>query len=114
MYKKRTNRVRTIPPSRSAQITVFMILGLVMLFVFIFVLSLSADIKKGQLQEIQEKTLTKTFKKEALRIFVEDCLTDELEKGLIFIGRQGRLWGDQPGGTRNFEEGISGVSVGND
>ncbi|MDO8510850.1 MAG: hypothetical protein Q7S55_01665 [Nanoarchaeota archaeon] len=114
MYKKRTNRVRTIPPSRSAQITVFMILGLLILFVFIFVFSLSAGVKKGQLQEIQEKTLTKTFKKEALRIFVEDCLTDELEKGLILIGKQGRLWSDQPGGTRHFEEGISGVNVGND
>ena len=114
MYKKRTDRVRTIPPSRSAQITIFMILGLLILFVFIFVFSLSAGVKKGQLQEIQEKTLTKTFKKEALRIFVEDCLTDELEKGLILIGKQGRLWSDQPGGTRNFEEGISGVNVGND
>ncbi len=107
-------RVRTMPASRSAQITVFMILGLLVLFVFIFVFSLSAGIKTGQLQEIQEKTLTKTFKKEALRIFVEDCLTDELEKGLVLIGKQARLWSDQPGGTRNFEEGISGISVGND
>ena len=114
MYKKSKGRVRTIPPSRSAQITVFMILGLLILFIFIFVFSLSAGLKKEQLQEIQEKTLTKTFKKEALRIFVEDCLTDELEKGLILIGKQGRLWSGQPGGTRNFEEGISGAAVGND
>lgn len=99
---------------KSGQITVFMIIGLLILFVFIFVFSLSAGIKKGQLQEIQEKTLTKTFKKEALRIFVEDCLTDELEKGLILIGKQGRLWSDQPGGTRNFEAGLSGIAVGND
>ncbi len=114
MYKKRINRVRTIPPSRSGQITVFLILGLLILFVFIFVFSLSAGIKKGQLQEIQEKTLTKSFKKEALRIFVEDCLNDELEKGLVLIGKQGRLWSDQPGGTRTFEESISGITVGND
>ena len=116
MYKKRANRViaRNIPRPTSGQITVFMILGLLVLFVFIFVLSLSSDIKKGQLQEVQEKALTKTFKKEALRIFVEDCLTDELEKGLILIGKQGRLWNNQPGGTRSFEEGISGVTVGND
>src|SRR3989344_1779778 len=114
MYKKRMNRVRTILTSRSGQITVFMILGLLILFVFIFVFSLSAGLKKGQLQEIQEKTLTKNFKKEALRIFVEDCLNDELEKGLVIIGKQGRLWSDQPGGTRTFEEGISGVYFGND
>ena len=116
MYKKRTNRVisRAILRTRSGQITVFMILGLLVLFIFIFVFSLSAGVKKGQLQDIQEKTLTKTFKKEALRIFVEDCLTDELEKGLVLIGKQGRLWSDQPGGTRNFEEAISGVTVGNE
>lgn len=111
MYKKRG---RVIPRATSGQITVFMILGLLILFVFIFVFSLSAGIKKQQLQEVQEKTLSKSFEKEALRIFVEDCLTDELEKGLVLIGKQGRLWSDQPGGTRYFEEGISGVMVNND
>ena len=115
MYKKRSRVIsRAIPRTKSGQITVFMILGLLILFIFIFVFSLSAGIKKEQLQDIQEKTLTKAFKKEALRIFVEDCLTDELEKGLILIGKQGRLWSDQPGGTRNFEEGISGITFGND
>ncbi|MDP3698164.1 MAG: hypothetical protein Q8R47_01115 [Nanoarchaeota archaeon] len=113
MYKKSTGRVRGISSSRG-QITVFMILGLLILFVFIFVFSLSAGIKKSQLQDIQEKTLTKSFKKEALRIFVEDCLIDELETGLVIIGKQGRLWSDQPGGTRNFEEGLSGINAGND
>ena len=88
MYKKRTDRVSSIPRSRSAQITVFMILGLLILFVFVFIFSLSAGVKKAQLQEVQEKTLTKSFKKEALRIFVEDCLTDELEKGLVLIRKQ--------------------------
>ena len=63
-------------------------------------------------EETQEKTLTKAFKKEALRIFVEDCLTDELEKGLVTIGKQGRLWNDQPGGTRRFEEGVTGTALG--
>jgi len=115
MYRK-SDRViaRSIPRSRSAQVTIFMILGLLILFVFIFVFSLSASIKKGQLQEVQEKTLTKSFKKEALRIFVEDCLTDELEKGLVLIGTQGRLWSDQSGGTKPFEVGISGVTVGSE
>ena len=114
MYKKRTARVSIIPPSRSGQITVFIILGLLIFFAFIFVFSLTAGLQKSQLQDIQEKTLTKSFKKEALRIFVEDCLTDELEKGLITIGKQGRLWSDQSGGTRSFEEGISGITVGNE
>ncbi len=113
MYKKGLGRGTFSNLSNNrGQITIFMILGLLILISFIFVYSLTSGIKKGQLQETQEKTFTKSFKKEALRIFVEDCLTDELEKGLIFIGRQGRLWNDQPGGTRQFEEGVSGTALG--
>ncbi|MBU0456611.1 MAG: hypothetical protein ABH824_03995 [Nanoarchaeota archaeon] len=104
MYKKRMDRTR----SKKAQITVFIIVGLIILFSFIFVLNLSSNIQKGQLEEAKEGVLSKVFKKEALRIFVEDCLTDELERGLILIGKQGRLWSDQPGGTKNFVEGLSG------
>lgn len=109
MYKKSVSRVIA---GKKAQITIFIILGLLVLFAFIFVFSLSSGIKKGQLQEAQEKVLTGAFKKEALRIFVEYCLRDELEEGLNLIGRQGRLWDDQPGGTRHFEEGVTGRSVG--
>ncbi|HLD79827.1 MAG TPA: hypothetical protein VJA18_04675 [Candidatus Nanoarchaeia archaeon] len=110
MYKKSISRCTS--SGKKGQITIFMILGLLILIAFIFVYSLTAGIKKGQLQEAQEKTLTKVFKKEALRIFVEDCLTDELEKGLILLGQQGRLWDDQVGGTRHFEEGVTGLTVG--
>ena len=113
MYKKGFGRGTFSDPSnKRGQITIFIILGLLILISFIFVYSLTSGIKKGQLQETQEKTLTKSFKKEALRIFVEDCLTDELEKGLIIIGKQGRLWNDQPGGTRQFEEGVTGTALG--
>src|SRR3989338_5859199 len=107
MYKKSISRCTS--SGKKGQITIFMILGLLILIAFIFVYSLTAGIEKGQLQEAQEKTLTKVFKKEALRIFVEDCLTDELEKGLILLGQQGGLWDDQVGGTRPFEEGFPGL-----
>ena len=113
MYKKGLGRgTFSNLSNKRGQITIFMILGLLILVAFIFVYSLTSGIKKGQLQETQEKTLTKAFKKEALRIFVEDCLTDELEKGLVTIGKQGRLWNDQPGGTRQFEEGVTGTALG--
>ncbi len=112
MYKK--SKSRCTSSGKRGQITIFMIIGLLILFAFIFVFSLSSGIKKGQLAEAQEKVLTGAFKKEALRIFVEDCLIDELETGLTLIGRQGRLWSDQPGGTRNFEPGITGTLVKND
>lgn len=112
MYQKSSGGGISI--NKRAQITIFMIIGLLILFAFIFVFSLSSGIKKGQLAEAQEKVLTGAFKKEALRIFVEQCLNDELEKGLILVGKQGRLWSDQPGGTRNFEPGVTGTWAEND
>lgn len=108
MYKKRGDVVRY--RNKRAQITIFIIIGLMIVFVFLFILQLTTKIQKGHLEEIKEQVLSKSFKKEALRIFVEDCLTDELENGLILIGKQGRLWADQPGGTKVFEEGVTGVN----
>ena len=108
MYKKRGDVVRF--RDKRAQITIFIIIGLLILFAFFFTFQLTTKIQKGQLEEAKEQTIAKSFKKEALRIFVEDCLTDELEQGLLLIGKQGRLWSDQPGGTKVFEEGITGMN----
>ena len=93
---------------RKGQITIFMIVGLIILFIFLFLLQLGSSLKKQQLQTEKEQLTSKLFQKEAMRIYVEDCLSDELEKGLILIGRQGRIWYDQPGGTKGFEEEITG------
>ncbi len=97
------------PIDKRAQITLFIIIGIVIFLAFLFLLQLSAGAKKAQLSLEQEKVFTKAFKKESLRIFVQDCLQDELERGLILLGRQGRIWSDQPGGVKPFEEGITGV-----
>ncbi|HLD72482.1 MAG TPA: hypothetical protein VJA23_02770 [Candidatus Nanoarchaeia archaeon] len=96
--------------SKHAQITIFMILGIIILFTFLFMIKLSSEVKIGELEAEKEKVLTKTFKKEALRIYVEDCLNDALEEGLIKIGQQGRIWSGQPGGTKVFTDKISGIN----
>ena len=95
---------------QQAQITIFVIVGLVVLFMFLFMIQLSTTVRTSALQDEQEKIVTKAFKKEAIRIYVQDCLRDELEQGLLLLGRQGRIWKDQPGGTKAFEEGITGVT----
>ena len=95
---------------RKAQITIFMIVGLLILFVFLFTIQLTKDVRKGELQVEKEKVFSKTFNKEGLRIFVEDCLQDELENGLFLLGEQGRLWKDDPGGEKQFSESITGVT----
>ena len=91
------------------QVTIFIIVGLLVLMIFLFLMQISSSLKKSQLEGEKEKVFGSTFKKEALRIYVEDCLQDELTKGLILLGKQGRIWSDQPGGRRVFVEGLSGV-----
>lgn len=91
------------------QVTIFIIVGLLVLMIFLFLMQISSNVKKSQLEGEKEKVFGSTFKKEALRIYVEDCLQDELTKGLILLGKQGRIWSDQPGGRKVFVEGLSGV-----
>jgi hypothetical protein len=110
MGKKEVDRTICKKVNRKAQITIFMIVGLLILFVFIFLITLSSNLKKSQLEQAQEEVYGKAFKKEAMRIYVEDCLSDELEKGLILLGKQGRIWDSQPGGTRTFVENITGLT----
>ncbi len=86
-----------------------MILGLLILFAFLFVIMLTSKTVKTDLQREHELILSKAFQKEALRIYMDDCLHDELEKGLILLGRQGRIWSDQPGGRKEFMEGRTGT-----
>mgnify|MGYP001611668797 FL=1 len=107
---EKTNFNRNKSTSRQAQITIFMIMGILILFAFLMVIFITGQFKEGQLKAAQEETISKLFQKEALRIFVEDCLADELEQGLLLIGKQGRLWDDQPGGRITFEEGVTGKS----
>lgn len=88
-------------PKRS-QITIFMILGLVILFVFVFLFQIVEKAKTKELENVKENVYGKNFKKESARIFIQDCLYDGIEEGLLLIGKQGRLWNDQPGGRQNF------------
>jgi hypothetical protein len=110
--KGHTKKLRFLgmPPNKSAQITVFIILGLLLLFIFMMTIKLATDAKLSGLEAEKEKVISKSFKKEALRIYVEDCLNDALEDGLVLIGKQGRLWQGQPGGTKPFVEEITGVT----
>ena len=92
-----------------------MIFGVLLLFTFVGLFLLVKDTATGTLSEEQEKLYTEILQKEGLRLFVENCLEDPLKEGLEIIGKQGRLWNDQPGGAIEFskERGIliEGVRV---
>ncbi len=92
---------------KRGQITIFMILGLVLLFSTLFILFLVSEVKKTNLQDEAEDILTQALKKESLRLYVSDCLEDGFEEGLRLISKQGgRLWADQVGGIQSFTQGV--------
>ena len=95
--------------SKTAQITVFIIIGVVVLFMFFFLMMLASSMQKTKLADTQERIVTSLISKEAFRLYVEDCLSDALEEGLILLGQQGRIWSDQPGGRISFDEQRTGI-----
>ncbi len=95
--------------SRKAQITVFIIVGMVVLFMFFFLIMLASSLQKTKLTNAQEQIVTSLFSKEAVRLYVEDCLSDALEEGLTLLGQQGRIWSDQPGGRVSFDNQRTGI-----
>ena len=108
MFEKEVTRGRGW--STRAQITLFIIVGLVILFSFLMVIQLTDSVAKGKLKQEQEKVMSGGFRKEALRLYVQDCLEKSLEEGLVLLGKQGTIWSDQPGGIKAFVEGTTGVT----
>ena len=94
---------------KRAQVTIFMILGIVILFIFVFLFMFQAKVVTTELERSKENVFLGVFQKEALRIFINDCLWDEVRNGLVTIGKQGTLWDNQPGGTVPFTDGETGV-----
>jgi len=98
--------------SRKGQVTLFIIVGLVIFFIFLGLLQLSASLQKQQLTKTKERIYSDIFTKEALRIYVDRCLQEGMERGLVLLGQQGRIWSGQPGGREPFVEAVTGVTVG--
>ncbi len=103
-----------ISKSRKAQITIFMILGLIILFIGLFVIQIGSKTQKTALAGEQEEVFNQIFKKETLKIYVDACFNEGLENGIELLGKHGRIWDDQ-WGTRNFQDGNTGIidSLGN-
>ena len=96
---------------KRGQITLFIILGVLTLVVFLVLMQVSSQIKKANLDKEKASVYQKVFEKEGFRLFIEDCIEDELQGGLELIGKQGRIWKGQPGGTMEFIDGINGKEI---
>lgn len=94
---------------KRGQVTVFIILGIIILVSVIMLITLRSKIEVNKLQEQKQNQLIQIFKKEALNLYLSDCLQDNLEYGLDLIGKQGRLWVEDPGGIKNFEQDVTGT-----
>ena len=108
MNKKRDGSIGSY--TKTGQITIFMILGMVILVVFLFLIAIVNSSQKSNLKAEQEKIFETIYPKAGINLFLEDCLEDPLTDAITTISKQGRLWeGLNPGGFIPFEDGKSGT-----
>ncbi len=89
--------------SKRGQITVFIILGIILLFTAIMVYQITVTLNKSKLDTEKQKILNKLLQPAAMNIYVDDCLRDNLKEGLKLLGQQGgKFWVGQPGGYAEF------------
>jgi hypothetical protein len=100
MYRKR------------GQVTVFIIVGIILLASVVFLMTIVSTAKTSALETELEDTTSNLFGRESMRVFIEDCLVDSLEEGLVKIGSQGRLWNGDPGGSVTYSEYENGIPYG--
>jgi hypothetical protein len=83
---------------RRGQVTIFVVLGLVLLLVMIFLFSLSQNLQKDQSTRLVEESLQSTFETPAIQTYVQSCLQRVSVEGLNLITTQGGyLTNDQLG-----------------
>jgi hypothetical protein len=100
--------------SKRAQVTLFIIVGIILLFVFLAVMFLASSVTKQGLLREEGNVYGSLVSKEAMRIAIKDCLDDDLEQGLHLLGRQGTFWVGDPGGRGEFEDQKNGIRYGGD
>jgi hypothetical protein len=89
---------------KKAQVTVFIILGIILIAVFAFLMFIVSSMQIAQLETANEEVLTKVFGKGGLQLLISECFSDELESAIMGIGTQGRFWSDQVNETLIFNE----------
>lgn len=110
MHKKRD--VFSILQAKKGQITIFIILGLVILTVFLFLIFIVNTSQRANLKAEQAEAFESIYSKEGLYLYLDTCLKDSLTDAVTLIQKQGRLWRDiNPGGFIPFEEGRTGVTI---
>jgi len=74
---------------KRGQITVFIILGIIILLSFAFLLYFSSSAGKQKSKASSLEEIRKTFDSESFQYYVSSCLTNNFEEGLMLIGERG-------------------------
>lgn len=74
--------------NNKSQITIFILIGLVILLSAIFLLYLKSNVGEKERAQI-DKNIKAPFELQPIKAFVDDCLKEVAENGLILIGKQG-------------------------
>ncbi|HLD33124.1 MAG TPA: hypothetical protein VJB66_00210 [Candidatus Nanoarchaeia archaeon] len=74
---------------RKAQITIFIIMGIVILFSFIFIFFVSDFLTTEQLEQQRQALTESPFETASIHQFTSFCVEDALVSGLELLGRQG-------------------------
>lgn len=86
--------------NKKAQVTVYLILGLVLVMSFLIIIYLVGSATTEKLGDEERRVLTAALEASAVNYYAQICLDNALEEGLILMGRQGGvIYTDQGGIT---------------
>ncbi|MBW3014740.1 hypothetical protein KY335_05900 [Candidatus Woesearchaeota archaeon] len=85
---------------KKGQVTVFIILGIIILVVFLFAFYLVARMRGEPMEEQQLLVAKSKLQSESLRYYVESCIKKASNDGIMLISNQGGyIFNEQPGST---------------
>ena len=88
---------------KKSQITLFMLLGMVMLVVFGFLFYTAHTVTKTRMEKRSGKIVTDLLETTAFKYYVTTCLQDSTKKGLKIIGEQGGFFHKNQGSIIDWD-----------
>jgi len=88
--------------SKKAQLTLFLLFGIIILFIFGFLIYYRANFLQSETSQAAKKSITNFLETSSFQGFVQSCLDKALVKGLDLIGKQGGFIYDHQGGVHRY------------
>jgi hypothetical protein len=74
---------------RKGQVTLFIVIGLLLLGTFIFINQVNTTLQTAQLEQQARGALQEAINTNAVKFYAEGCLQEVLSRGLLLAGSQG-------------------------